>query len=90
MENQMNQQDLVDRGVRAEELLKNDTFAAAVKDVVDMCINTWLNSKDEDAKQRENAYYAAQGINNVVGVLNQYVAIKEQIVAEMNEATEEV
>lgn len=90
METQMNQQDLIDRGVRAEELLKNDTFAAAVKDVVDMCINTWLNSKEDGAAVRDAAYYSAQGINNVVGVLNQYVAIKEQIVAEMNEATEEV
>lgn len=89
MENQLNQQDLVDRGVRAEELLKNDTFAAAVKDVVDMCINTWLNSKDDDTKQRDSAYYAAQGINNVVGVLNQYVAIKEQIIAELNQQNEE-
>lgn len=89
MENQMNQQDLIDRGVRAEELLKNDTFAAAVKDVVDMCINTWLNSKEGDGQMRDAAYYSAQGINNVVGVLNQYVAIKEQIVAELNQANEE-
>jgi hypothetical protein len=89
MDNQLNQQDLIDRGVRAEELLKNDTFASAVKDVVDMSISTWLNSKDEDGKLRESAYYAAQGINNVVGVLNQYVAIKEQIVAELNQQNEE-
>ena len=89
MENNVSQQDLIDRGVRAEELLKNDTFSAAVKDVVDMNINVWLNSKDDDAKLREAAYYAAQGINNVIGVLNQYVAIKEQIVAELNQQTEE-
>ena len=89
MENQLNQQDLIDRGVRAEELLKNDTFAAAVKDVVDMCINTWLNSKENDAVIRDAAYYSAQGINNVVGVLNQYVAVKEQIVAELNQQNEE-
>lgn len=87
--NQIEQQILVDRGIRAEELLKNETFVAAVKDVVDMCINTWLNTKDEDAKQRDAAYYAAQGINNVVGVLHQYVNIKEQIVAEQNQQNEE-
>lgn len=87
MENRIEQQPLVDRGIRADELLKNDTFCIAVKDVVDQCIQAWLNS-GEDAKLREAAYNAAQGMNNVVGVLQQWVAIKEQILAE--EANQEV
>lgn len=85
--NRIEQQPLIDRGVRAEELLKNDTFATAVKDVVDQCIAAWLNS-GEDAKLREASYNAAQGINNVVGMLQQWLAIKEQILAEL--ANEEV
>lgn len=87
MENRIEQQPLIDRGIRAEELLKNETFSTAVKDVVDQCIQAWLNS-GEDAKLREAAYNAAQGMNNVVGVLQQWVAIKEQIVSELD--TQEV
>ena len=89
MENQKTQQDLVDRGVLAEELLKNETFGTAVKEVVDQQIMNWLNSNPIDPTIRENAFFAAQGINNVIGVLQQWVAIKEQIVAEQA-ANEEV
>lgn len=88
MESRIEQQPLVDRGVRAEELLQNETFHTAVKEVVDQCIGVWLNSNPEDAKTRDAAYNAAIGINNVVGVLQQWVAIKEQIMSELD--TEEV
>jgi hypothetical protein len=88
MENQIEQQPMIDRGVRAEELLKNETFGLAVKDVVDNCIGAFLNSGNGDEKLREVAYYQAQAINQVIGVLQQWVAIKETILAE--EANEEV
>lgn len=88
MENRIEQQPLIDRGVRAEEVLSNETFCNVVKDVVDNCIAAFLNSNPEDEKIRSVSYYQAQAMNQVIGVLQQWVSIKEQILADM--ANEEV
>jgi oligoribonuclease (3'-5' exoribonuclease) len=82
-----NEQDLVDRGVRAEELLQNETFSLAVKDIVDFHLNTFLTSTPEDDKLREQAYYQSNAVQQVIGVLQQWVAIKESIMS--NNSVEE-
>lgn len=88
MTNITNQQWL-DRGVRAEELLSNEVFAMAVKDVIDYHINTFLNSAPTDDKVREAAYYQATAMQQVIGVLQQWVAIKEGIKQDLDNQVEE-
>ena len=84
----MNEEALVSRGLRAQELLQNDTFAQAFKDLIDYSLNAFLTSKYEDEKLRESAYYQAQAVQQVTGLLQQWVAIKEQIIAN-NDSVEE-
>lgn len=86
---ELNEQSLVDRGVRAEELLQSDTFSSAVKDIIDYHLNVFITSKPEDEKLREAAYYQSNAIQQVIGVLQQWVAIKEQIVANRHNSVEE-
>lgn len=76
------------RGNRAQELLQNDIFAMAFKDLIDYNLNAFLTSKPEDEKFREAAYYQSQAIQQVTGLLQQWVAIKEQIIAN-NDSVEE-
>lgn len=85
---EMTEEYLVNRGVRAEELLKNDVFSQAFKDLIDYYLNTFLTSRPEDEKIREAAYYQSQAIQQVTGLLNQWVTIKEQIIAQ-NDSVEE-
>jgi len=70
---------MFDRGVRAEELLRNETFSMAIKDVVDYHLNAFLTSKPEDDKQREAAYFQSNAVQQVISVLQQWVSIKENI-----------
>lgn len=84
----LNDEALVSRGLRAQELLQNETFALAFKDLIDYSLNAFLTSKYEDEKIREAAYYQAQAIQQVTGLLQQWVAIKEQIIA-TNDSVEE-
>ena len=89
MSDQLNQQEWLDRGVRAEELLANEVFAKAVKDLIDYHISTFLNSAPTDDKVREAAYYQATAMQQVIGVLQQWVAIKEGIKQDLNNQVEE-
>lgn len=86
--NEHNEEYLIARGNRAEELLRNDTFALAFKDMIDYNLNAFLTSRPEDEKQREYAYYQVSAIQQITGLLQQWVAIKEQIIAN-NDSVEE-
>lgn len=85
---QLNEEALIARGNRAEELLRNETFAEAFKDLIDYNLNAFITSRPEDAKTREIAYYQASAIQQITGLLQQWATIKEQIIAH-NDSVEE-
>ena len=84
----MQEQDMLDRGVRAEELLSSEVFGLAIKDVIDYHLNVFLTSKPEDVKLRESSYFQANAIQQVIGVLQEWVAIKESIKTNLNSVEE--
>lgn len=88
MSQQISEQQWIDMGTRAQELLSNEVFGMAVKDVVDYHLNAFINSKPEDTKLRESAYYQATAVQQVIAVLQQWVAIKENIKANLNQVEE--
>jgi hypothetical protein len=79
---------MLDRGVRAEELLSSEVFGLAIKDVIDYHLNVFLTSKPEDEKLRESSYFQANAIQQVIGVLQEWVAIKESIKTNLNSVEE--
>jgi hypothetical protein len=85
---QLTDQEWLDRGVRAEELLSNQVFAQVVQDVIDYQLSAFLNSKPEDDKLRELAYHQATAMQQVIGVLQQWVAVKESIKQNLNSVEE--
>jgi hypothetical protein len=84
----LQEQDMLDRGVRAEELLSSEVFGLAIKDVIDYHLNVFLTSKPEDEKLRESSYFQANAIQQVIGVLQEWVAIKESIKTNLNSVEE--
>jgi hypothetical protein len=84
----LQEQYMLDRGVRAEELLSSEVFGLAIKDVIDYHLNVFLTSKPEDEKLRESSYFQANAIQQVIGVLQEWVAIKESIKTNLNSVEE--
>lgn len=82
-------QQWLDMGIRAQELLSNEIFSMAMKDVIDYHINSFLNSTPGDEKVREAAYFQANAIQQVLGVLQQWVTIKDNIVNNLENPVEE-
>lgn len=77
----MTEEQIVERGLRAQEVLLNPTVGLVVDDLIRIITDTFLSSKAEDEDARQRAYYAYQGVRDVVGLLNQMVAAKEQVIA---------
>lgn len=78
---------MIERGNAAETLLKNEAFSAALNELINMYMNGLLQTKSEQTKEREMAYAGARAVQDISGVLNQWVAIRDQIFenAEYNE-----
>jgi hypothetical protein len=82
----MTDQEVVERGIRAEHLLKDETFQLVVDDLVKLLSDMFLTSKPEEQDKRQNVYFAYQGVNDVVSLLNQMVAARLEVEARLNEA----
>lgn len=84
----MTDQDVIERGIRAEHLLKDETFQLAVQDLVKLLSDMFLTSKPDENGKRDQIYFAYQGVNDVVSLLNQMVAARLEVEARLNEAEE--
>lgn len=72
----MTDQEVIERGIRAEHLLVNETFQHTVQDLVKLLSESVLTTAPEDKDKRERIYYAYQGLNDLVGLLNQFVSAR--------------
>ena len=77
----MTNEEIVERGLRAQEVLTNPTVSLVVDDLIKIITDSFLTSDPQDEDARKRAYYAYQGVRDIVGLLNQMVAVKEQIIA---------
>lgn len=81
-----NDQFLIERGLAAEEILNLPVFATAVSDLLNYYMQSLINSPPDQKDARENAYFQSRAINDVVALMRQWAAIKDQI---LNSALEE-
>lgn len=79
---------MIERGIRAEALLKEPMTQEVVNDLVNLIRDSLLTTKPEEKEQRERLYYAYQGLNDLIGLLNQMVAIRLEIEKSRNAADE--
>lgn len=81
----MNEQQMIDRGAAAKETLENPVFQAVAKDLMDIYINTFIQTAPEDTKARESAYFQSRALQDLIAVLNQWVVIKDNIISSREE-----
>lgn len=81
-----NDQFLIERGLAAEEILNLPVFATAVSDLLNYYMQSLINSPPDQKGMRESSYYQSRAINDVVALMRQWAAIKDQI---LNSALEE-
>ena len=84
----MNNEILIERGNAAENLLKQDVFAAAMNELINIYVEGLLQTSPEQTKKRETAYASARAVQDIVGVLNQWVAVRDQIIENINNKEE--
>jgi hypothetical protein len=72
---------MVERGNAAENLLRSDVFTAACTALINLHMGSILTSPPESTSTREAGYFQARAVQDIVGVLNQWVAIRDQIIA---------
>ena len=60
--------DIIERGVQAEQLIKNKSYATVMNYLVDEAISTWVTTKLEQKELREGAWHRYQAIVAVQGI----------------------
>lgn len=81
----MNEQEMIDRGTAARELLDNQTFQAAYKTLIDIYLNALVQTAPNEAQSRESAYYQIRGLQDMVGIMNQWIIEKDNILESLKE-----
>ena len=70
----------IERGNAAETLLQSSAFIGAMNEVANYHLNAIVTSGATDKDTREASYHAVKAVQDVTGVLNQWVAIRDQII----------
>ncbi len=76
----MNNEILIERGNAAENLLKQEAFLAVMNELINIYMGSLLNTKPEQNQERESLYAGARAVQDIAGVLNQWVAMRDQII----------
>lgn len=84
MDTQTNDSLFIERGNAAETLLKSSAFIGAMNEVANHHLNAIVTSGATDKDTREASYHAVKAVQDVTGVLNQWVAIRDQIIEATN------
>ena len=74
----MTEQEIIDQGNRAENLLKDENFNKIYKALLDQYVGAFFNSNPNEAEERNSAYYQARGLQEIVNTLNQQVQLGKQ------------
>lgn len=64
---------LIERGKRAEALMKDEFFDLVIRDVEADIVSGMLATAPHETKKREGLYAEHQGLKNIVGALQNYV-----------------
>ncbi len=81
----MDNQKLIAQGNAAYELLNNETFTSVVNDLIQQYLAFAMQTKPNEQELREQAYYQSRGLQEIVGYLNQQVAVRDQILNQSEE-----
>lgn len=75
----MDNQHIIDRGQASEDLLNNPSFMQIFKELMDHYINTFVSTQPAEKEARESAYFMARALQDTVGVMNQWISMRDQL-----------
>jgi hypothetical protein len=81
----MTNEELLQRGNAAQQLLDTDIFRQVTKDLMDYYLSAIIQSAPADKDNRENAYFSSRALQDLIAVLNQWVVVRDQIIANTEE-----
>jgi hypothetical protein len=76
----LNDEQLVQRGVSAQELLDNPTFHDLYKELLDHYVSTILSSSPNDEAIRSSSYFQCRSLQDLIALLQQWAAVKDNII----------
>lgn len=88
MDTQTNDSLLIERGNAAEHLLTSNHYQMVTNEMVNYYLGSFVNSKTLDKETREASYHAVKAVQDMTGLLNQWVAIRDQIIEAINQNEE--
>lgn len=81
----MDNQTIIERGNACSLLLENQEFTRIFKDLMDHYINTIMTSSPEDAKTRELTYFQSRALQDILGVMQQWIVMRDQLIEQDKE-----
>lgn len=75
------EQAIIADGDLAESALKTPAFASAINKLSDELANQIIGTAPGDFKRREELYFVHVGLRELVGILNQRVALKQELLS---------
>jgi transcriptional regulator with AAA-type ATPase domain len=84
----MTNEQYIQRGNLAEALLTQETFQLVANELTQHYIQTSFNTDPLQKETRESCYFQARGLQDLIGVLNQWVAVRDQIIANSSQEEE--
>jgi hypothetical protein len=78
----LNQEQVINRGLKAERLLNDEDFQSFHDELKSLISDSLFNTKPEEESQRERLYFLPQGLTDMVGVMESFIAAKDQILAD--------
>ena len=75
------EQAIIANGDLAEAALKTPAFASAINELSEHIANSIIGTAPSDTKKREELYFIHVGLREVVGILNQRVALKQELLS---------
>ena len=85
----MKEEQLIQMGVDAENLLSTDIFNTTINQLVEASFQTFTGSKPDEMEKREQAYHHYRALVDIVQTLQQRVSVKDEIVAKADNSNQE-
>lgn len=78
----MENQHIIERGNASEKLLNDPSFGQIFKELMDHYINTFVTSQPDQAGLRDSAYYQSRALQDLLGVMQQWMMMRDQLTSE--------
>lgn len=83
------EQAIIADGDLAEVALNTPAFASAINELSDQLANLIVGTNPDEAAKREKYYFIHTGLKELVAILNQRVALKQELTSKADEQENE-